>query len=479
VLRELQLQPVFAAAYKQYADQPFGSVVVENVGSQAYSDLTLTFRVKGYMDFATQHEIDELAGGARKTIDLTAAFNNQMLLIDEDTGLQSEVALEYTVGGESDAIRLTQPLTVYGKNAILWGNEGMVGAFATPRDDTVRDFVRRVVNEYRPEPGPLNEPVVTAMTLYNALSAHGMEYVVDPTSPFSEVEEDKVDYVQYPRESLRLKTGDCDDLSVLLAAGLQNLGVETATVEVPGHLFLMFNTGLDAADRRRISADPGLTVIRDGQVWVPLEATLIGESFSDAWAEGAAKYTQYAGSGELDVVTLEGAWQQYEPVTLPPADYRVDIPQDNAVTPVVARDRELLLEKSVKRLTQPYRAMLAANPDNRRARLQIAILQGRYGLHEEALTRLTDILADHPGDSAALNNRGNVFFQQGKVDEALESYAQAETQAPNDPGIKLNIARALYRKGELEAARAKFAEAKRIEPSVAQEHERLANLLSK
>lgn len=479
VLRKLQLEPVFAAAYKKYADEPFGSVIVENVGQRNYDDLTLTFRVKGYMDFATQHDIDELAAGDKKRIDLKAAFNNKMLDIDEDTGLQSEVALAYGAAGEADSIRLTQRLTVYGKNSILWGRDAMVGAFVTPRDDTVRDFVRRVVNEHRPEPGPLSEPVVTAMTLYDALSAHGMEYVVDPNSPFAEVEDDKIDYVQYPRESLRLKTGDCDDLSVLLSAALQNLGIETAMVQVPGHLFMMFNTGLAADKRDRVSADPDLTVVRDGEVWVPLEATLISESFADAWAEGAAKYTRHDRSGDLEVVTLERAWQQFEPVTLGPSNESVEIPQPSTVGPLVERDRELLLEKSIQRLTKPYRAMLATNPADRQARLQIAILQGRYGLYEEALAGFAEILAEHPGDSAALNNRANVFFKQGKIDKAIETYRQAETQAPNDAGIKVNLARAYYQRGDLGSAREKLAKAERIDPKVTERNERLVNLLSK
>ncbi|NIR61694.1 MAG: tetratricopeptide repeat protein, partial [Gammaproteobacteria bacterium] len=286
-----------------------------------------------------------------------------------------------------------------------------------------------------------------------------MKYVVDPNSPFSQVRDDRVDYVQFPRESLHLKTGDCDDLSVLIAAGLQNLGIETAVVGVPGHLFMMFNAGLPEDERGLISADESLTVIRDGKVWVPLEATMVGESFSEAWAEGARKYYEYAGTEDLEIVTLDSAWQEYAPVTLPPADVQPEVPQETAVAPRIERERTLLLEKSIERLTRPYRAMLAANPDNDRARMQIALVQGRYGLYEQALDGFAELLADNPNDSAAFNNRGNVFLFQGDLERAIETYQQAEALAPNDPGIKINLALAHYRAGDLQRARDKLAEA--------------------
>jgi len=123
--------------------------------------------------------------------------------------------------------------------------------------------------------------------------------------------------------------------------------------------------------------------------------------------------------------------------------------------------------------------MLAADSDNRRAKLQIAILEGRYGLYEQALNGFTEVLQQHPGDSAALNNRGNVLLKRDDVGKAIEAYRQAERQAPNDAGIKVNLALAHYRAGDVEAAQRKLAEAERIDPKVGERHERLVNMLAK
>ena len=190
---------------------------------------------------------------------------------------------------------VTQAMTLYGRNALVWANSDMIGSFITPRDDTLRNFVREAVNRYgTPAQGVLNRPLSQAATLFNTLSALGLRYQPDPNLPYSRLKADQVDYVQFPRETLRLKSGDCDDLSVLLAASLENLGIESALVEVPGHLFMMFRTGVKEADRGLISLQDELLVIRDGEVWIPVEATLVATSFSEAWAEGARRYREAA-----------------------------------------------------------------------------------------------------------------------------------------------------------------------------------------
>jgi len=459
VLKDLQLQPVFSAAYKQYASEPIGTIRIHNTSGIDYGNLKLTFDIKGYMDFPTAKDIPELKANSIIDVPLHAAFNNRVLEIDEDTGVQVEVALRFVRDGRDDAITLTQPMTLYGKNAILWARSNMAGAFVTPRDDTLRDFVRQAINENRPAPGPLNAHLVTAMTLFDVFSAHGIKYVTDPNTPYAKLAADQVDYVQFARETLRLKSGDCDDLSVLLAAALENLGIETALLDVPGHLLLMFNTGLPAEDAGLISLQDDLLAIRDGKVWIPIEATMIATSFSEAWTEGARKYRDNLAAGKLKVIPLHQAWEEYVPVTLRQADYRIAVPAQERVAPLVQREYNLLLEKSLDRLVRPYRAMLAANPANERALTQIAIIYARNGLYDKAFQTFDELLRRNPDSSAAYNNRGNVYFARGEFDRALQSYSQAELIDGGDAGIKVNLAMTHYKLGRLDGAKEKFAEA--------------------
>ena len=479
VLKDLSLQQIFSAAYKQYANKPVGKVRVQNSSGTDYGNLTISFSIKGYMDFPTTKEIKKLAANETQEIDLLASFNNRILEIDEDTGVQVEVALSFFRDGREDAIKLTQPMTIYGKNAILWSNSNMVGSFVTPKDDTLRDFVRQSINENKPEAGPLSENIVKAMTLFDVYSAHGIRYVVDPNSPYSQIDNNRVDYVQFSRETLKIKSGDCDDLSVLMSAGLENLGVQTAILDVPGHLLMMFDSGFSIDDKDRISLQDNLMVEHDGNIWIPIEATMIGTSFTEAWAEGARKYFKYKQEKSLKSIALADAWKEYLPVTLKPANYSISIPSEVRVKPLVNREQSILMQKSLDRLVKPYEIIAQMQPSNIDSLMQVAIIYAKHGLYTQADKTFDKILKNSPDNSAVHNNRGNIFYSKGEYDRAIETYSYAEQLAGNDPGVKINMAMSYYQLGQLTDARIKFEEARTINKAVSEQYAGLSQLLSR
>jgi len=115
VLKDLNLNRVFSATYKQYADKPVGKIRIQNTSGTDYGNLKLAFAIKGYMDYPSSQEIEKLPANSSQEYELFASFNNRILDIDEDTGVQVEVRLEYVRDGQDDAIKLTQPMTIYAK----------------------------------------------------------------------------------------------------------------------------------------------------------------------------------------------------------------------------------------------------------------------------------------------------------------------------------------------------------------------------
>ncbi len=478
LLSDLNLQRVFSAAYKKYQDQSIGSVKLQNVSATDYGNLKLSFQIKEFMDFPTSVEIPMIKGGEIREIPIKATFNNRILDVDEDTGVQVEVKLTYLRDGQKDDISLTQPMTIYGKNAIIWGDSFMVGSFVTPKDDTLRDFVRQLINTFQPDPGPLNEKLVTAMVYFSGLTAAGTNYIIDPNTPFTDLRDDQIDYVQFPRETLRLKSGDCDDLSVLISAGLENLGIRTAFIEIPGHLFLMFDTGIPAEDAGLISQDSSLLVIRDGRVWIPLEATMVNTSFIEAWAEGANKYQLALAANELDIIDLKQAWQEYKPVTLRKASYSIELPEKARTESLVNQSLNILLVKSVDRLVLPYQTMVTNDPGNINARLQIAILYARYGLYKDAKIAFEALEELAPENSAVITNRGNLFYLQKEYTRAIDYYSRATRLDRTDGGIWINLSMAQYKAGDLKQARSSYQRAVELNASLQKEHEAYSKLLS-
>ncbi|MBA3582173.1 MAG: tetratricopeptide repeat protein [Gammaproteobacteria bacterium] len=476
-LEDLRLQPIFSAAYKQYADKSVGTVKLRNVSATDFGNLTVSFTIKGYMDFPTSVTVEKLAANSIQEVSLKAALNNKVLDIDEDTGVQVEVKLSFVRDGQNDSVSITQPMTLYGKNAIVWKELNMVGSFVTPKDDSLRDFVRRGVNEFKPARGPLNDNLITSMTVFGLFNAHGLRYVVDPNNPFSSVKEEQIDYVQFPRESLKLKSGDCDDLSVLFSASLENFGIETAILDAPGHVFMMFNTGVAPANRDLISTDEDLLVIYNNQVWIPLETTMVATSFAESWAEGAKKFKNFDAKKQLTIIPLKQAWQTYQPVTLAKTDYVEALPEAERAKAILERERRMLLEKSLERLVRPFEMLVVNNPKDSTAALQVGIIYAKYGLYDKAIESLDKLLERDPGSSAVYNNRGNIFYQKGDFERAVEAYSQAEQLDPSDGGIKLNLALSAYRQGDMSAARDKYRAATKINQQVAKEYSSFGKLL--
>jgi tetratricopeptide (TPR) repeat protein len=349
----------------------------------------------------------------------------------------------------------------------------------TPRDDTLRNFAREAVNRYGPpSQGALNRPLAQAATVFNVLSAYGMRYQADPNMPYSRVSADQVDYVQFPRETLRLKSGDCDDLSVLLAAAYENLGIETALIDVPGHLFLMFRTGVKEAERGLISMQDDLLVARDGEIWIPVESTLIGASFSEAWAEAARRYREADAAKQVKVLSLHQAWERFPPASLSPASLSIEVPSGERVTRLIEREQRLLVARRLEREVLAYRQLVAVNPKDTEAHLQIGTIYARNGVPDVAMREFDAILEQNPRHAAAQNNRGNLYYSRGDFERALDAYRYAEELDPADGGIRVNAALAYYRLGKLSEAQAKFREATQLQKDLSTQYRAFARLLA-
>ncbi len=63
------------------------------------------------------------------------------------------------------------------------------------------------------------------------------------------------------------------------------------------------------------------------------------------------------------------------------------------------------------------------------------------------------------GKEASLVKQANKLYNNGKIDEALEDYNKALTQAPEEPLIHFNIAGALYKKSQYDEAIKEYQQA--------------------
>jgi hypothetical protein len=110
------------------------------------------------------------------------------------------------------------------------------------------------------------------------------------------------DYVQYPVETLKIRGGDCDDMTVCFASLLSSVGIGTAFVDVvpPGHpekahVYLLFDSGVPPSLGGMISSNEKRFVTRrsksgDETLWIPVETTVVTKGFEQAWEQGARQF---------------------------------------------------------------------------------------------------------------------------------------------------------------------------------------------
>lgn len=138
-----------------------------------------------------------------------------------------------------------------------------------------------------------------------------MIYVSDPRAT--------AERVQFPEETLQLKGGDCDDLSVGFSAILESIGIQTAFVDYKEmseirHVNLLINTKLTPAEAQLITNNDKKTVVRTNvtgknEIWIPLEMTSLTD-FDDAWNKGAQLFNQKANSelglakGSVEIIDI-------------------------------------------------------------------------------------------------------------------------------------------------------------------------------
>ena len=275
----LTMNSLFSALYSTYYKEPVGFIKIKNTSGEALSGIQITLFIKQYMESETRSSIpfDVLKPGETAMVPLSLFFNDNIRLLENDLLTTGVIEISYIKPGE----RLFKKrdlfqLKIFQKNSLVWDNLNKLGSFISYSDKTIQDFARKILSF------PLSESVsgispemAQLVKIFQGLSLYGIFYVKDPSTPYKSFGAQKVlpDTIQYPRETLLKKTGDCDDLSVLASAVLESIGIRTAFVTIPGHIFLLVEAQTLVSDK--------LVVYQDKK-WIPVETTLLGEGLVKA-----------------------------------------------------------------------------------------------------------------------------------------------------------------------------------------------------
>ncbi|MDR2786177.1 MAG: hypothetical protein LBB83_09720 [Treponema sp.] len=238
---------VFPVSYAWYKDNPAATVRITNNEANAITDVNLSLFMDRYMGqpelFAV---IPRLVPGESVDVPVTALFNEVMLSLTENVNANGQVLMSYRSLGTRKETDFAVQMPIYHRNALSWDDDRRAASFVSARDPAARLFARYVatIADSLPVNG-LPRNVRYGIALFEALASYGINYVIDPASSFVEFSENAaaLDSLNYPYQTLYYRGGDCDDLSILYCSLLEALGIDTAFITIPGHIYCAFDIG--------------------------------------------------------------------------------------------------------------------------------------------------------------------------------------------------------------------------------------------
>jgi hypothetical protein len=477
-ISDVKTDAVFPVFYSYYDDHPFGSVVVTNGEDADIRDVQVSFVVDQYMDRPKVcASFPELAKGASVKAPLSALFTDSVLTLTEGTAVRGEISVEYRHIGAKRRVSFPVEMRMHHRNAMNWLDDRRAAAFASPKDPATLWFSRFVSGIVRDRMrGDIDKNLQYAVGIFEAERLFGLNYVVDPASSYVEKSADEatVDYLQFPYQTLFYRGGDCDDLTILYTSLLQSLGIQTAFITIPGHIYMAFALDMSEERARVEFYDQGLLAYRDGKVWVPVEITMVKEGFVKAWRVGAKEWQDNTRIGAASMYPLVEAWKTYPPVGVPNVNPRFTLPDETQV----AQAFDMSLDRYVAREIETQVATTKAlrfSEGEAAAQNALGILYGRYGMLKESWKEFSS--AAQAGYAPAWVNLGNVAFLRKDYKLSLQYYQYAYQVSAADSAALLGVARSYYELEHFSESDKAYAELKTLDPELAAKYGYLASIL--
>lgn len=465
------LNPVFPVLFKYYDDNPLGTVSLKNEEDGSISNVKVSVFVKQYMSSPKQcASIAEIRRGETKEIPLYALFTEQVLGITEKTKVQMDITVDYVLNKTPMTVRRTETLNIMNRNAMTWDDNRKVAAFVTRMDPAVLSFSKKISGLVRDNKAPaLDKSFLIAMGLHEALYLYGLTYTPDPTTPFVSFSKEKtaVDFLQFPNQTLQYKAGDCDDLSILYNALLESVGVETAFITVPGHIYAAF--ALDAMPEElpiRFTGEKQESfIIQDGKVWMPVEVTSIKDGFLKAWHIGAEEWVKAGPSGEAKLHPTHGAWEIFDASGFQSTGVSPALPDEKKTLGMFQAERKKFVDMQIQSPVAELQKQIRDSKKDPRYVNKLGTLYARYGMFAEAEAQYAPLVTANY--APAVINMGNVQFLKNDTTKALTYYQKALKAAPKDARILINMALVYLDLGKYDESKKYYVQAKDSDPTLA------------
>jgi hypothetical protein len=473
-IRDVSFKDVFPMFFKYYDDHPVGTAVLTNPGRDAVSDLKVFLFIKQYMDNPKQCPTEPIIGRQQDlSFDLTALFTERVLEITETTKVSAEITFEYTAGGEKYRESHVETVRILDRNAITWDDDRKAAVFVTTKDPTVLTFSKNIASLIEGSGSrAINHNLRMAIAFYQALSLYGLSYIIDPTTPYKEFSKDEtaVDFLQFPRQTFQYKAGDCDDLTILYSSLLESIGIETAFITIPGHIFMAFSLDLTPEEARKVFYRDDDLIYMEGSSWVPVEVTELKGGFLNAWQTGAREWREAVSRNQQGFFPTHEAWKVYEPVGLPDEGVKIVLPSSDRIMNSYLQELLNFVDREIYPQASDIEDQIKRYGSSPRLLNKLGVLYARYGKNEEAEEEFEKALSKDRYYVPALVNLGNIYYLSRDLTRAKTYYERAFNVEPTNSTALLAVARVNHDLENYRLAEQLYAQLKNSSPALAERY---------
>ncbi len=258
--------------------------------------------------------------------------------------------------------------------------------------------------------------------------------------------------------------GDCDDLSILTCSLFEAVGIHTAFITIPGHIFIAFDSGLSYEETKFIFSENDYFINHEGEAWIPVEITLTDEGFSKAWRTGAREWKTAAAQGNAAIFPMHDSWKIYKPVSVPGAAIKFTMLEEEKIARIYSHSIDEWISREINEQVEQYLAKIQdeGKVEDRNA---LGVLYGRYGLFDKAESQLK--IARRQNYLPAIMNTANVYYSMKEFELAREWYRHYLKLDGDNALALLGVAKCSYELEDFKECDEAFSKVMETTPSLA------------
>lgn len=445
-----QGEPVFPLLFSAYKTNPVGTLVLTNSESAEIRDVKVSFRAKGYTSSSMEcGSVGFIKRGGTAEVPLYADFSDGVMNFTENGKLPGEVIVTYRLLGAALDAAKTVVIPVHNRNTMRWIDSSELASFISPNSPEVLDYSKYVSGVARGNlRSALNRNMQFAMYAFEALKVSGISWSGDDVTPYTVFHRDpsKLDFIQYPFQTLQYGSGDYDDIGLLYAALLEATGIETALIPLKDDFVVAFSLGITAETAVSLFDSLDRLLVVEESVWMPVSFRSVREGFVNAWYGGIAGVSSAVeGEEPFDFIRLKEAWEKYPPAAIRSPGLMVEKPSESLVRKSVDTDLMRYIASEFGPKIQELKNRIVTSGGDDSLYNQLGLVYVRAGMYEDAKTEFQKAAARR--SVSALVNLGNLALLEQDFQTAQKWFVQALAMDPQNRIARAGVDRV---KSELE-----------------------------